>query len=158
MITGLEDSDIHVQNLIYDYSILDEIESTSNFCLPDDIRAGLDAMEIEEETNSSKMHVRQYVKKFEGFLMETFLQKLKNLSPEIETMEESRLAEYLRYFYSSLRKQDGGFFSPSSSGCIRAAVHRYLTSPSVSRPMNLIKDANLLSANKMLKTLANACT
>lgn len=147
MVSGLEESDI--QNLIDEYSILDGIESTSNICLPDDIRAEMDAMEIEEETDSSKIHVRQYVKKFKDFLVE------KKLSPEIESMEESRLAEYLRYFYSSLRKQDGGFFSPSSLGCIRAALHRYLTSAPVSRPINLMKDATFLSANKMLKALAS---
>ena len=148
MISGLEEADI--QNLIDDnYSIFDGIDSTSNFCLPDGIREEMDAMEIEEETESSKIHVRQYVKKFKDFLVE------KALSPDIESMEESTLAAYLRYFYSSLRKQDGGYFSPSSLGCIRAAIHRYLTSAPVSRPINLIEDSNFSSANKMLKALAS---
>lgn len=144
MISGLEETSI--QSLIDEYS---SDANTSNNCLSDEIKAEMDAMEIEEETESSKIHVRQYVKKFKDFL------KGKNLSQEIETMKESVLAEYLRYFYSSLRKQDGGYFSPSSLGCIRAAIHRYLTSAPVSRSINLINDSAFLSANNMLKALAS---
>ena len=147
MISGLNESEI--QTLIDDWSTFDGIENNSNFSLPDDIKAEMDAMETAEETDSCKIHVRQYVKKFKDFLVE------KNLSPEIESMEVPMLAEYLRYFYSSLKKKDGGFFSPSSLGCIRAAIHRYLTSAPVSRSINLIKDSSFLSANKMLKVLAS---
>lgn len=60
-------------------------------------------MEIGEKTVSSKIHGRHYVKKFKDL---KFMEK--HLSPEIESVEESMLPEYLSYFYSSLRRYLSG--------------------------------------------------
>ena len=45
MVSGMEESEI--QNLIDDYSVVNEIETTSTNNLPDDITAEMDRIEIE---------------------------------------------------------------------------------------------------------------
>lgn len=146
MISGMEESEI--QKMIDEFQLPENNNGYTNG-LPNGIREEMDKMELEEVTESSKIHIKQYVKKFKHFLTE------KNLSQDIEAMDESLLGDYLRFFYSSLRKQDGGYYSPSSLGCIRAAIHRYLISAPVSRNVNIINGSAFVSTNKMLKAFAS---
>lgn len=131
-------------------SFLEELDVEENEKFPDldeEIFHDLNELEKSGMPASTTKHNNLYVSKFRSFL------KKKNLCEEFETAPPSVLNNYLRYFYSSLRKNDGGLYSPSSLICIRAAIHRFLISPSVNRIVNIIDDKDFVRANNMLKTM-----
>lgn len=66
-------------------------------------------------------------------------------------MSEYDLNNNLRFFYSKLSRQDGRPYSCSSLLCIRAAIHRFLTTSPVNRTINIITDRQFLTSNNMLK-------
>ena len=82
--------------------------------------------------------------------LKTFLSN-KKLSSDIETIPTTVLAEYLRFYYYSLQKNDGTEYAPVTLIGKRAAIHRYLTSSSVNRPINILTDREFNRANKMLQ-------
>ena len=57
----------------------------------------------------------------------------RNLYTEFETVPENMLNDYLRLFYTNLKTKDQKYYSASSLICIRAAIHRHLTSVHVNR-------------------------
>lgn len=60
------------------------------------------------------------------------------------------LNDYLRLFYSSLRKLDGTYYAPKSLICIRAAIQRHLVSPAVNRNVNIINRDDFRGCNGVL--------
>jgi len=103
--------------------------------------------EIEESqlNSNTKKQTQQNVNQFKQFLEE------QNLSPKIEEMPVRYLAQYLRFWYSQLKKKDNGLYSPSSLICIRASIQRYLSSSEVGRRVNIVNGEDFKEANNMLK-------
>jgi hypothetical protein len=75
------------------------------------------------------------------------------LNDAIETIPVDALAQYLRFFYSQLRTQKGGYFSPATLVCIRAGLQRYLAGAPHNRPINIISGPDFAQANTMLKVM-----
>ena len=61
--------------------------------------------------------------------------------------------DYLRLFYANLRKKDGTYYTPSSLVCVRAAIHRQLTSPNVDANVNILNDEPFKRENGVLKAM-----
>ena len=127
---------MEAEKMIDEYSILDK-----------DIMTEIDDLEKELTPKSTQQQTISHIRKFKTFL------ESKNLSPNIESMPVRFLADYLRYFYFSLRCKDGSFYAPRSLVGIRASIHRYLTSAEVNRQINILKDREFCRANAVLKAM-----
>lgn len=121
--------------------------------IPPDIDQEIDeklkALEEEAIPQSTEAQTRRYVEKFRLFLRE------KQLSPEFEKTPDEILNNYLRYFYSSLKKEDNSYYSPSTLVCIRASIQRFLSSANINRNVNIITDPTFKRANKTLKAMVS---
>ena len=105
----------------------------------------MDDMEESSIPNSSKKQMNSVITRFKNFLREN------NLSENINELPPKIMNNYLRYFYSQLRKNDGSFYSPKSLICFRAAIHRYLC---LHRPeINIIDQLEFKQSNRMLCTM-----
>ena len=71
-------------------------------------------MEESQLNSNTKNQTQQHVKQFKQFLEE------QNLSSKIEEMPLRYLAQYLRFWYSQLKRRDNGLYSPS-------CVHKFLS-------------------------------
>jgi hypothetical protein len=109
----------------------------------------LDRLELAGRSGSANKQSNCYVARMKKFLAE------KNLSPQIETIPVQVLCQYLRYFYSELRTQKSGYFSPATLICIRAGMQRYLSGAPQNRPINIVTGTEFASANKMLKVMGD---
>ncbi len=105
----------------------------------------MNAMEEELQCKTTAWNTSNEIKHLKIFLTEN------NLSSNIETLPTTILAEYLRFYYYSLKKKDGTDYAPVTLIGKRAAIHRYLTSASVNRHINIFVDKVFFRANKMLK-------
>lgn len=128
--------DMEAENMIEEYSTLDR-----------DITVQMDDLEKELTPKGTQHQTISHIRKFKTFL------ESKKLSTNIEAMPVRFLADYLRYFYFSLRCKDGSFYAPRSLVGIRASVHRYLTSSDVNRQVNILKDPEFSRANAVLKAM-----
>ena len=63
------------------------------------------------------------------------------------------LSDYLRLFYGNLKKLDGTFFAPSSLICIRASIHRHLTSVEINSDYDIVNGIQFRRANGVLKAM-----
>lgn len=124
-----------------------EFDSDSNAILPEDLENEMKQFENDNVPHSTRESTKRYVNNFKKFLT------VKKLNENIETVPVKFLAKYLQYYYFTLRKNDGGFLSPSTLKGIRAGLQRYLTSPEVNRPINIMKDKEFDRANGILKGL-----
>ena len=106
----------------------------------------LDQAEMSMRPKSSVSQTVQYTKKFKDFLSS------KNYPDNIETMPETVLSDYLRYFNHSLKKNNESYYCPATLVCIRAAIHRYLTQAPNNRNIDIINGPAFKAANNMLKT------
>ena len=104
-------------------------------------------LEKSAQPMSSKIQAKKWVKEFRNFLQK------RQLSEEFERVPASVLNDYLRLFYSNLKRQDGSFYAPSSLICIRAAIHRHMVSPDVNSSLNILKDDQFVRANSVLKAM-----
>jgi len=77
----------------------------------------------------------------------------KKLCTDFEKVPDTILNNYLRLFYSELKKEDGGFYAPQSLICFRAAIQRHLTSPETNRQVNIVNGEPFRRANGVLKSL-----
>ena len=107
----------------------------------------LNELEMYGNAKSSEEQSRRWVKEFKSFL------RKEHLCENFETVPPKLLNDYLRLFYASLRKKDGTFYAPSSLVCVRAAIHRYLTSPNVNANVNILNDETFRRANGILKAM-----
>lgn len=108
----------------------DELDETERSMMP--------ASTIKQE----KLHSSRFIE---------FL-KVKGISCDLVSVNETNLNNYLRYFYHELRTTDGRFYSPKSLKCIRAGIHRYLTRK-LNRNVNILSGESFASANRMLLTM-----
>lgn len=122
-------------------------EETTYFDLPEEVDRELDQIEKEAISTSTLKQTHNYVNKFRLFLQEN------NLSTNFEEVPSRILNNYLRSFYSKLRKSDGGMYSPATLVCIHAAIHRYLSSAEVNKKINILKDDEFRRSNVMLKSM-----
>ena len=76
----------------------------------------------------------------------------RKIDVDLHTVTALDLAQILRKFYGELRSQSGDVLSPSSLTGIRAALHRVITSPPLSRSINIISDREFMQANVMFIT------
>lgn len=107
--------------------------------------ANLSQFEMAFRPISSVQQEKAHIKKFKTFL------KNQNMDDNIETCAVDILAQKLRFFYNSLKKNNGEPYSGTSLLCIRAAIHRYLSTSPVNRAVNIITDNDFMVANNMLK-------
>ena len=107
----------------------------------------MDKLEDESIPKATKFSTNNHVSRFKKFLEE------KSLCSNIETLPVEVLADYLRFYYFSLKTKEGRFYSPNSLVEIRAAIHRYLTGSSVNRKINILKDEAFRRANGTLKAM-----
>jgi hypothetical protein len=90
------------------------------------------------------------------------LLRQEKLNQQIETMPAPILNEYLHNFCSALRQGNGGFYSPVTLSCIRSGIHTYtyifiyFTGPGVCRPINILKDREFVSSNRMLEVVGTS--
>jgi len=96
---------------------------------------------------STKMQTESHVRRFKSFLEEN------KLSTKIEKVPVTILANYLSFFYYSLKTKDGKPYSAASLVCIRASIQRYLNSPNVDRRINIIDDVQFKRPNGILKAM-----
>ena len=87
----------------------------------------LTELENNSVSSSTDCQTKKWVAKFRRFLEE------KKLSVSFEEVPLSVLNDYLRLFYASLKTVDGQYYAPASLICIRAALHRHLTSASCNK-------------------------
>ena len=113
------------------------------------IQKEMDEMEKKfGSTESREDHKRRYSSQFKTFIND----KLEDTEP-IEDMSESKLANYLRQFYFSLRRNDGKPYKPASLICIRAGISNYLNDAPVSRVIDILHGSAFKTANNMLKSM-----
>ena len=105
-------------------------------------------MRWRRSTESREDHKRRYSSQFKTFIND----KLEDTEP-IEDMSESKLANYLRQFYFSLRRNDGKPYKPASLICIRAGISNYLNDAPVSRVIDILHGSAFKTANNMLKSM-----
>ena len=113
--------------------------------LSEEINSVIEDLERESKNENTTNQTNLFVAKFKHFLKE------KKLPQNIETMPTRYLCHYLRYWYASARKVDGGIFSPSTYICMRASIQRYLSSSEVNRQNNIITDPEFNAANRTLQ-------
>lgn len=127
---------------------IDEFVSENEYAeLPEEIISELSDAEKSATPKGTQYQTNAHVRKFKTFL------KDKGLSEDIEVMPVRFLANYLRYFYYNLKCKDGSFYAPRSLVSIRASIHRYLTSPTVNRTVNILNDKIFNRANAVLRVM-----
>ena len=104
-------------------------------------------LEKSAQPTSTQNQTKKWVNLFKDFLTE------KELCPDFERIPSQLLNDYLRLFYSHLKKKDGTFYAPASLICIRAALHRHLQSPEVNSTVNILSDVTFIRANNVLKAM-----
>ena len=114
-----------------------------------DIHNAMDELERKfGSTESREEHKRRYSNQFKTFVKN----QIKDDEP-IETMSECKLADCLRQFYFSLRRNDNKPYKPASLICIRAGIANYLTDAPVSRAIDILHGCVFKTANNMLKSM-----
>uniref|UniRef100_A0A1I8G3L1 CCHC-type domain-containing protein n=1 Tax=Macrostomum lignano TaxID=282301 RepID=A0A1I8G3L1_9PLAT len=76
-----------------------------------------------------------------------------NVHLDFKNVSVEELARWIRYFYASKRKPDGGFYSPNTIVGLRAALYRYFMKL---RGLNIIAEPAFHAANLMVKHVCNA--
>ena len=75
----------------------------------------------------------------------------RHLGINIAEIESQQFDIFLWKFYAKARTKTGKVLSPSAMRCLQAGLYRYITSPPVSRSMNILFDKEFLQANKMFE-------
>jgi len=104
-------------------------------------------LETESIPKSTQKDTESSVRKFKKFL------KQKGFNENFEEIPKSFLNKYLCLFYAELRKNDGNLFAPTSLICIRAGIHRHLTSPDVNRDVDILHGSDFKRCNAILKAM-----
>ena len=137
--------------------MLDEFEETADVdteeleeCAEDldhAVEKEMDEVETANTPKSSSEQARRYSDRFKEFL------RAHKLCDKIEQLVPQTLNRFLRFYYRNLRGKSGEYLAPSTLGCIRAGIHRYLTSAPLNRAINIIEGVEFQSANKMLRVI-----
>ena len=95
-------------------------------------------------------HTTKYTLLFKKFLIKA------NLNPNFETLRREVLADYITWFYTSLRTRNGHFYAPATLLCIRAAIQRHLRTFQGGNKCNIVTDPAFSEANKSLRNMVVA--
>ena len=153
LISGLEEDEIEeiidIQQLLaQNPTFFDDVPcSTYNNAISSEIKGKLDTLQSSSIPHTTATHQKRYSDKFMRFLED------KNLSTDFVNLATSEIAEYLRFFYSELRTNDGKLYSPATLICIRAALFRFMKQPPLNLPFNIIDDKEFYNANQVLKAM-----
>lgn len=129
-------------------SIFAELEAEMYYQdIDDDILLAMNKAETDGIPQSTKFSTNYHVSKFKDFLSSH------DYPNDIEYMPVQYLAQYLRFYYFSLRTKDGAFYCPNSLIGIRAAIQRYLNGPTIDRKVNIMTDREFNRANATLKAM-----
>ena len=101
-------------------------------------------------SKSTDRQTQQHIKRFRNFL------KDRGLCTTFETAPNEMLNNYLRLFYSQLRTDKGMYYAPASLLCIRAAIHRHITSAEHNRNVDILHGEDFRRANGVLKGMVKA--
>ena len=151
-ICGLDSETLEFVTHESNYRFLSELDPTifDDLPIPDltvDEEKSLRELEESAIPKTTQDQRRRTALKFRKFLEE------KNLCKDFENVPDMILNNYLRLFYSSLKKEDGSYYAPQSLICFRAAIQRHLTSPEINRQVNIITGEQFKRANGVLKSL-----
>lgn len=117
---------------------LNEEESTY-YEVPDEVGQELNRIEKESIPTSTMKQTENYVNIFRRFLEEeTFRLISKTYLTEFQTTTYA-------FFIQDSKRNDGTMYSPGTLVCIRAAIHRHLTSADVNKKINILKDDDQIS-------------
>ena len=104
----------------------------------------LHEMEESSKPTSTKRATIYGIRKFTEWL-----EKRSKLC-DFHTVTKEELNELLRKFYAEVKAaKKGGSLTPSTLTCLRAAIHRHITSAPFNRPFNIISENEFMSANNM---------
>ena len=95
--------------------------------------AQLDALELSTHVKGTKLCTKWGVKKFT-----TWCGK-RNIEVNFSSVFPEELAENLRKYYAEVKGEDGKALSPSGLCGLRSSLHRHITTPPVSRSINIIQ-------------------
>lgn len=105
----------------------------------------LERIENDSIPRSTQKQMENTTRRLKNFLTE------KKLSTDLENVPISILDNYLRYFFSELRTNEGKYYAPASLVCFRAALHRYFLL--VRSDVDIIGDIRFRRSNQMLKAM-----
>jgi hypothetical protein len=101
-------------------------------------------MEESSKPSSTKRATLYGVKKFSDWLNK------RSKVCDFHTVTKEELNELLRKFYAEVKSsKQGCSLTPSTLTCLRAAIHRHITSAPYNRPFNIITEQEFTSANNM---------
>lgn len=106
----------------------------------------LDALEEYAVPKSTLYQQKRFSGIFTDFL------KAKNYTQDLTLLSKRDVSDILREFYSELRNKDGGYYSPTTLNCIRAAISRYFINI-LKLDFNIIRDIEFTSPNLILKAM-----
>lgn len=109
-----------------------------------DVQNEINNLEESFKSKSTENQTKNFVRKFQIFLDN------KGIPSKIDSMPLRYLTQYLRWFYSQLRKDDGGLYAPNSLFCIRSASYRHFL---FSRNIDIIKDPQFSLSNNTFKAI-----
>ena len=107
----------------------------------------LEKLEMEAIPPGTNNQTKRHTEMFRNFLSS------KGLSKNFEKAPSKILCDYLRLFYANARTKTGELYAPSSLICIRASIHRHLTSVEVNRNINILQGDDFRRANAVLKAM-----
>ena len=130
----------------------DFVDCIDNICpiiptLSDEQLETLRLLESEAIPDGTNEQTKRHVSMFRNFLKE------KKLCENFENVPDVILCDYLRYFYSQLKTKESTYYAPASLICIRASLHRHLTSVHIDRNVNILNGDNFRRANACLKAM-----
>ena len=105
----------------------------------------LNNMEESAEADNTKRATKWGLNRFEEWKAK------RTVSFDWKTVPSKELNDILRKFYAEVKTKKGRTLSPSALTGIRAAVHRFITSPPNNRAINILKDSDFIQANNMLQ-------
>lgn len=103
----------------------------------------IQSLEVESKCESTTRSTVYGIKRFKEWLNK------RGLECNFGTVTAEELNELLRKFYAEIKGKKGGSLTPSTLTCLRAAIHRHLTSAPFSRCINIIRDRQFTSANNI---------
>ena len=95
--------------------------------------AQLDTLELSTHVQGTKQSTKWGVKKFT-----TWCGK-RNVDINFSSISPEELAENLQKYYAEVKGEDGKALSPSGLCGLRSSLHRHITTPPVSRSINIIQ-------------------
>lgn len=112
--------------------------------ISEEIKEKIRILEQENISKSTEQQTKIYVNKFKKFLQS------QNIPDDLDKIPNKYMSQYMRWWYTQLRKEDGSLYAPSTLICIRSALFRYFLSTT---NVNIIHDPEFNLCNKTFKAL-----